>query len=681
MSGKDAESLWEKSLGCLNDEVYFHVARNYLGTITTPFHKPQLNRQLTTLFSNDNFIERVISLISPWDATLLSAAWLLGNPTQDELCALFTGEMDYLTVHQSVVNLEERLLLVPMIGYESSRKALMINPLLLSRLKHQVISFHAVFPVVSTIPETALFQHGPDNRMVRALICMHAQGRLQPGDKGLRTLRSTAVQTIFSAWNEQELTILLPLLNHMLVRLSVIHEAQRETLLNVKRSKWILSQPPHELFLLMLIEGAIEQQLFSQTATSRESIGDFFLVFQEITSTCRVLSKWALQRICYICAAQCSLTIKRFQEMVSFLELMGQISHPSGPQSMRVVKLFNQPVKVSKGTVTIDSDFTISYRSEPIACNETDLLHLIAMVRKVDTVCSYELTKESFRHALDLGCSIAEIERYLEDATTHPIAPSLKGLLSQWTMEFNSIRIFDGITIFANERVSRLIDGLPAIQEHKIACIEPGIYLMSRRSESQWRTILSDAGTVILPHSVGEDHPSMDETDQSDVPKLPSAIDNLTLEKMKSLRLIPAIEEQEEPNFLDELRKKIQNLHVNKHEEEDLLAKLSRKLILSPSQVVKNQGRSGTVVASGFDFQGKINLIKAAVSSTNDILELHLVDDEGGTKAILVEANELIGTNRDFNLRVTLLPEREEKILSIDRIFLVRKLRRSIFFQ
>ena len=681
MSGKDAESLWEKSLGCLHDDVYFQVARNYLGTITTPFHKPQLNRQLTTLFSNENFIERVMAFISPWDATLISAAWLLGNPTQDELCALFTGEMDYLHVHQSVVNLEERLLLVPVVDLGPSRKALMINPLLIKRLQDRVISFQAVFPFSSTIPDSAVYQHGPDIRMLRALICMHAQGRLQPGEKGLRTLRSNAVLAMFSAWDEHELTILLPLLNHMLVRLSVIHEAQRETLLNVRRSEWILAQPPQNLLLLMLIEGAIDQQLFSQTMNQRQSIGDFFLLFQEITSTCRVVSKWDLQRICYICAARSSLTIKRNQEMVAFLELMGQVSHPVGPSGVRVAKLFLPSENTAASSVTIDTDFTISYTNEPISANGKDLLHLIAMVRKVDTVCNYELTKESFRHALDLGCSMVDIEKYLEEVTTHPIAQALKGLLSQWVQEFNSIRIFDGITVFANERVSRLIDGLPAIQEHKITCIAAGIYLMSRKTETQWRTILSDAGTVLLPHSVGEEHPSLENSGESALPTIPTALGNPILERIKSIRLIPKLSEKEPPPFLDELRKKIHSLHVNKHEEEDLLAKLSRKLIVSPSQIVKSQGRSGTVVASGFDFQGKINLIKAAVASTNDILEIHLVDDEGGTRAILVEANELIGTNRDFNLRVTLLPEREEKILSIDRIFLVRKLRRSIFFQ
>jgi hypothetical protein len=135
------------------------------------------------------------------------------------------------------------------------------------------------------------------------------------------------------------------------------------------------------------------------------------------------------------------------------------------------------------------------------------------------------------------------------------------------------------------------------------------------------------------------------------------------------------------PGFIEELQKRIKNLHASKNEEEDLLAKLSRKLILSPSQVVKAQGRSSIMTASGFDFQGKLNLIKAAVMSANDILEIHTVDEDGKTKALLIEANELIGSNRDFSLRVTLLPEREEKVLSIDSIFLVKKLRRSLFFQ
>jgi hypothetical protein len=62
------------------------------------------------------------------------------------------------------------------------------------------------------------------------------------------------------------------------------------------------------------------------------------------------------------------------------------------------------------------------------------------------------------------------------------------------------------------------------------------------------------------------------------------------------------------------------------------------------------------------------------------MLELHVVEDSGDTRILLAEANELIGTNRDFSLRVTILPEREEKVISIDKIFLVKKLKRSIFF-
>ena len=685
MNSKEAELRWERSLGSLNDDVYFSVARNYLGTIPTPFHKPQLNRQMTTLFSNEAFVKRIMECITPWDAKLLTVAWLLKYPSQDELCALFTGEKDFLHVHHSVMNLEERLLLVPAVDSGLSRTSLMVNPLLLDRLLQQTISLNVIFPPVEPItqitPTTPVFLQGPDKRMVRALISLHAQGKIPPGDKGVRTLRNIAIQNIFCAWNEQSLQLLLPLLNRMLVRLLIIHETPRETILNNQRAQWLLSRNQQELFQLMLVEGCLEQQLLGNASQSREAIGNFFYLFNAIASDSRILNKWELNRLCFIAAAQSSLTIKRYNELVVFLEMMGLVSLPAGELAVRELQRSTQTQTTFGSPVTLDTDLTLSYTNEPMVVEGKDLLHLIALVRKVDVVCTYELSRDSFRHALDLGCTLHEIILYLQEATAHKNDDAIIRLLTHWDHEFHSIKIYDGITLCTNERISRLIEGIPALQPHRIATISEGMYLMSRKTETQWRAILSDSGAVLLPHSIGEEH--FVQTDQNIIENysIPRANESEFRHVVEKLRKTPALQEHSEPVFIEELRKRIKSLHASKNEEEDLLAKLSRKLILAPSQVVKAQGRSSIMTASGFDFQGKLNLIKAAVMSSNDILEIHTVDEEGSTKAFLIEANELIGSNRDFSLRATLLPEREEKVLSIDGIFFVKKLRRSLFFQ
>ncbi|MHC1693429.1 MAG: hypothetical protein AB9828_10450 [Sphaerochaetaceae bacterium] len=691
MNSIAAEALWEKSLGSLNDEVYLNIVRNYLGSITTPFHKPQLTHQLTTVFSNEAFIDRIIACISPWDAMLLSATWLLRNPTQDELCALFIGECDYLSVQQSVVNLEERLLLLPAIDSSMPKDSLCINPLISERLFKETISLDSVFEHSIQVPFEPSFSFPIDRNLVRAVICLHAQGKIPPGEKGMKTLRSMAESSMFSAWNNTVLKVLLPLINRIFLRLGIISETARETILHQHACQELLRLSPWKLFLLLLTEGSIEQQLFFHTEDMRGSIVAFYLLFARLAENRLVISEENLHRICFISAARSSLRIQKYKEMILFLEHVGLLSihtDTAGKQS-HIIRLSllkenpgqEQAGKKSSAAVTIDSDFSLSYTTDPVAPDGTDIIHLIAVVRKVDTVCSYEINKQSFRHALDHGCTLEEIVRYLQDATAHPIQEGLTALLQQWNEEFTSIRIYDGITVLADDRISRLIEGLPNLRSHCIATIAPGIFLFSRKSEIQWRALLSEAGAELLPHSIAEENLMVNEDPQKlSLDPVPNARLFESINLLKTLRPSNPSIGSSEPAFIDELRTHIKNLHTGHNEEEELLAKLSRKLILSPSQVFKPQGRSTTMTASGFDFQGKLNLCKAAVASLHDMLELHVVEDSGDTRILLAEANELIGTNRDFSLRVTILPEREEKVISIDKIFLVKKLKRSIFF-
>jgi hypothetical protein len=87
--------------------------------------------------------------------------------------------------------------------------------------------------------------------------------------------------------------------------------------------------------------------------------------------------------------------------------------------------------------------------------------------------------------------------------------------------------------------------------------------------------------------------------------------------------------------------------------------------------------------ASGFDFQGKVNLCKATINSKIDLLELQMLDEDGNSHILLTEAKELISSSdaQGASIRVSVLPEQEEKVIPIAKVFRVRKLRRSIFFQ
>ena len=278
--------------------------------------------------------------------------------------------------------------------------------------------------------------------------------------------------------------------------------------------------------------------------------------------------------------------------------------------------------------------------------------------------------------AFDLGLSVDDIISYLKNLT-HTEFRHLENLIHHWRDEFSSITIYDGIVVKADERQSRIIEALPQLQEHIVTTIGSGLFLFSRSTETTWREILTATGIGFLPASVTQKvlQDEMEETmDYHEAEDDKNHVDSISLRLPES-----SVDTQINPS--EKLKKAKIAKTSNPSQREEMLARLERKLILVPEQISALQGPSQTMQASGFDYQGKINLCKAAVNSTSDLLELHVLDDMGNTQMLLVEAKEFIPSVKEPSIRVQVLPQGEERVISLNTLFKVRKLRRSVFFQ
>lgn len=670
MSSRADVSLWERSLASLDDDVYLDLARNFLGKIPTPFHKPLLTKKLTTLFSNEVFVDRVIAALSPIDRQLLTGAHLLGSPTQDELCVLFADSHAYSLLQQTVVNLEERLLLVPNPDNSRQRHGLIVNPLLTGRMTEEVFSLGLLLDSEQTKETERMRSTGPDRRMLRAVLSLYAHGRIPVGDKGVRIWGSEAVSSIFAGEADETVGTLV-LMHRMLVREKIVHEEKRTYRLDARRAERILAAKPKTVQSLMFLTAIEENRTIIANPGGRGSCISFLANLNTLLEAMPVTGYRSCKRVCTIAAFRNHIVIQRFDEMLQVLASIGIGYKKNGR---------DDAAEVPRLRPKIDSDLTISFTGDIEPAGETDLLHLIALVRKVDTVCSYELNKDSVRGALDAGCSVNDIITYLENLTG-PVDTGLKSMLGHWEEEFNAVSIYDGITVKVDDRLARVVDALPALKPHIITKITHGVYLFSRRTELLWRDILLAAGVGALPRSIAGEETDADfaageqETDiNGEDPDFGRIVSSLPIES-------PSAFAHPDSDFRAELEQAVQRATTNKQEREDLVARMERKLILLPTQVTAGNGRTMTMRASGFDFQGKLNLCKAAVNSPSDLLELHLVDETGDARILLTEVHELIGGTKDASLRVSVLPEGEEKVIPIEKMFLVRKLRRSIFFQ
>ena len=663
--------IWERSLAILPDTIFLDIVRNFIGKVPTPFHKPLLTKKLTTLFSNDEFLARVEASLSPTDRQLLSGAYVLGSPTQDELCSIFSDSISYATLQQSVVNLEERLLLVPNPDTFEHSAGLMINPLVVDRLLASSLSLEDIFVPSSDVDTPHYRFLGGDPRIVRALLSLHIHMTLGSREKSEKALTTKHIQNLFGQDDTPFIERVL-LYNRMLFGEKVLIEQGRSTRIDINRAQLVLSKDPQELQLLLFQTAFASMQPQAPKIAKDLPFRAFFTILSTLLDTVPVHHHKGLRTACLMASYRSRLPIADMEEFLSLLSTVG-LAPMQKPKGNHTNQTHLQP--------TIDSDLTISFTEDVPVIGNKDLLHCLAFVRKVDVVTSYEVNKATIMRAFDLGLTVEEILEYLE-GLTQSIPQGLQNLIGHWKDEFSSIVIYDGILVKANERLSRIIEALPTLQPFLISRIADGMYLFSRSSEAQWREILSATGIGLLPrsitdaahHSTASIESSTGHTDMEMLRPIQEPIRLLAVRR-------PGKDNPTALEFQKELKKAILAKASNKGEQEEMLARLERKLILVPSQISAVQGRTQTMQASGFDFQGKINLCKAAVNSTVELLELHILDNDGNSQILLTEAKELINSTKDASIRVLVLPDGEEKVLPIEKIFKVRKLRRSIFFQ
>lgn len=662
--------LWERSLSMLPDAVYLDIVRNFLGKIPTPFHKPQLTKRLTNLFLNPEFRNRTVLALSEQDKQLLTATVILGNPTQDEICALFTDSVPYSKLLNNLINLEERLLLVPHPDSIESRMEIIINPLLKELLVETALSYGAIFPTTAAnTPHAARYRLVEANAgTIRALTSLHIHSAMGPQDKSERIIRTKIAAAVFD-FDSPELIDLLVYYNRLLFQEGVVDSRGNISRTGLARAEELIHMNAEQLQIRLFITTWFTQ--FPQHGKMMNSVASlqrFFLMIKRLLESLPIHTDEDMSVICKIAACKHGLSMQVGIDTVPLLKTIGLLGTYAQDE-------MEKPASNHHLSPTIDSDLSISFSGDIEPVEDKDLLHVIAVARKVNVVRTYEINKATVMRAFDLGFSVEEIIFYLK-GLTHADFAQLETLMIHWRDEYSSITIFDGIVVKADQRQSRIIDALPTLQPHIIAKIAPGLFLFSRKSESVWREILISTGIGYLPSSISEEP----QTRAHEIIETHVEIPDESTH-MAELPVQTTVQtESLEPTF-ESLRKAIMAKVSSVSEREELLARLERKLILVPEQISAVQGPSQTMQASGFDFQGKMNLCKAAVQSKSDLLELHVMDDDGNTQMVLAEAKEFIPSAKDPSIRIMVLPEGDERVIAMNSLFKVRKLRRSVFFQ
>ena len=120
------------------------------------------------------------------------------------------------------------------------------------------------------------------------------------------------------------------------------------------------------------------------------------------------------------------------------------------------------------------------------------------------------------------------------------------------------------------------------------------------------------------------------------------------------------------------MRSALEKMTLTPEQKEGLLERIEHKIILSPVQLRASSVKFERIEAGGMDFSGKLHIIEGSISN-NSMVELHF--DNGILVGVPISVSK---TEADANVLLEVMPEHEQKLLSIGQAKFVKRIRGSV---
>jgi hypothetical protein len=314
--------------------------------------------------------------------------------------------------------------------------------------------------------------------------------------------------------------------------------------------------------------------------------------------------------------------------------------------------------------VTVKPEAPLAY-SIP-ACRSADL-------DRGDVYLQFQIHKGSFNRILRAGWRAEEYLQLFENNGSD-IPANLRALFGEWEQEYLRVQLFDGIVLTVAEEVRHLVEHNREVKTWIRRTIAPGVYLFAREEYREWSRALERAGIEQLP-AVTEAAPSGAEGAEPEE-FTPPGLRTLLFHRESRVRggTDPAAYEEE-------LFRALSGLATDKETEEELQARIKRRVILFPEQLdtglITEYGKSE---AKGLDFMGKVRLIEQTMQTGREILEVIERTSFGEPRRYFISPVQLDKSGKELVLLGKTLPEKRELRLEVRKLSLVRRLKSALFY-
>ncbi|TVQ98833.1 MAG: hypothetical protein EA403_13735 [Spirochaetaceae bacterium] len=687
---------WKASLLTVADEPFFDLVRNYLGPISSPYHKPQLVDQLAAFLRREDVQHAIVTSLSANDRELLAAIDLFDQGAGvARLLTLRALGTDTLDLHHRLVNLEDRLL----VYREPKSGALFLNPLVAPALRKAGIGLLDLIPFEPIEPDASDWSGAPapvDETAFFGILCLVCESSsLLKRDGSLK----------------------------------------KRTAMDIRaRMPWVTTRNDGERLVESMIDAAGQLGLIAWGADGtgefdREAAHRFVEATTVSSSSGRHALLWTTTALCYggvdiadeepditalaavvdaliaaVPADRCT-TMEGFATLVSLMvdtdwavELavgllaLGVIWEPA-PGSVAV-----NPAATSEPTAAAtEADVQDHQRGAAVVLEPTfeitiaphapmDRLMVRAplfTLRSCDRVCRCELTREGVARAIRAGIAAAEIAPALEELTGRPLPQNVAFSLQRWTADHEAISLTDCVLLTVSEERRTLLEHARELAPFILARPAPGVFALDRTRESEWMTALRRLGIAVLPRVAGR----VTGSGKAQAPgarhgrnRLGSANpgtatgDNPWVERLRNATTAPP-PPGAALNREKEILAALDDADITDAGKEELALRIRRKLILLPEQVRPGAVRAERREAKGLDYVGKVRIIESALRTPGEKLEVIQRGRDGRPVRFLLSPSTLDRRGGEMVLVGEEITNGEVVRISVGKIALVRALR------
>ncbi|MBN2858865.1 MAG: hypothetical protein JXK93_01215 [Sphaerochaetaceae bacterium] len=624
MIDQGSYDVFNSSLLSLHDDRYFALLKGFLGTISTPFNKHQLNRTLASILTRSEHQNGIVNHLNSTERQLLTTLSIMHSIREQELLYLCTGCHEYHECLHGALLLEQKLIVIP---DPALSHQIIINPLFRENLSG-IIDYRSLFSVER---EDALrIEFSADVHLIfRALVSI----AIHEDPKKVELPAQWEVHKPFFG----------NLLMHLRNRLKV------EGITSV-------TETSEDSVAWMLLSGGFSQNPFA------ENIGLFLSALKTFSETFEVRGEAG------------SLTLVRFAQSLAHLKEIETDTLRSLLFSLSILAEKDTRDKDVSGTEdTIDSDHSITiHRGNPLSY--TGRYHLYSRLSGLDTTIRYTVDKQSLFKAFSRSLSPQEIIDDMRHYSTR-VPPSIVSLIPLLHQEYSQVMQIEGVILKTDARMERIFDAHTALAPFIVMKIADGIYVMNQNQEVQWRKVLSDIGVQhIASQGVLKEYP--EETRTAPVHPLPAITLDLPYPVAAASMKMPAHVTDIRPSLYESLNRK----QFSEEVKALLRARIEDFIIISEQQLHATGEEQKILSASGLDYMKKLRVIRAAMKEPTFHLLVVIFDQEGNTQEYIGTPLSLTRKDEEDVLLMKTHPDEKEHHWKVKSLYRVKTVPLSIFF-